>query len=239
MDVGATPLPKKKTHRARQARFVSSAMSQWARNAEKCAPNAFNGCYRCMEVHSEEGMSLVKCGECGNDISSEASSCPKCGWRPATGGGGGFLKWLSIVIVAVPVIAVATIWLRNKAVGPEGWLLDDAEKKIKAQLIDPSSFVMRSSYYVRRPFGTGGTLIALCGVFDAKNRMGGFTSDARFVALATSYKESFNLMSVNFEDAEKKRSAEKVGLLSPFEAVYWNENCVDAGHPALVAEKQD
>lgn len=180
-------------------------------------------------------MSLVKCGECGNDISSKASSCPKCGWRPSTGGGWKAMKWILIVIIAIPVIAVASIWLRNKSIGPEGWLLDDAQKKIKAQLIEPDSFVLRSSYYVRRPFGTGGTLIALCGVFDAKNRMGGFTGGARFTALATSYKDSFDLVSVNFEDAEKKQLAEKVGLLSPFETVYWNENCVDAGHPALVA----
>lgn len=24
-------------------------------------------------------MALIKCGECGNDVSSNASSCPKCG----------------------------------------------------------------------------------------------------------------------------------------------------------------
>lgn len=56
-------------------------------------------------------------------------------------------------------------------------------------------------------------------------------------ALATSFKNSYDLMSVEFENVETKRQAEKVGRLSPFESVYWNENCVDAGHPALVPEK--
>lgn len=148
------------------------------------------------------------------------------------------MKWLLIVVFAIPVIAVATAWLRNKAIGPEGWLLDDAEKKIKSQLIEPDSFVIRSSYYVHRPIGAGGTLIALCGVFDAKNRMGGFTGGARFVALATTFKNSYDLVSVDFENSEKKQQAEKVGLLSAFESISWNKNCVDAGHPALVPERQ-
>ena len=26
-------------------------------------------------------MALIKCKECGNEISDKASSCPKCGWN--------------------------------------------------------------------------------------------------------------------------------------------------------------
>ncbi len=27
-------------------------------------------------------MALIKCPECGNDMSDQASSCANCGWRP-------------------------------------------------------------------------------------------------------------------------------------------------------------
>lgn len=183
-------------------------------------------------------MAMMKCGECGSGMSSEARACPKCGWRPSRGTGKRILKWTLSIILVVPVVVVAGIWLRNKTVGPEGWLRDDAEKAIRAQLVDPNSFVMRESYYVRKPEKNGGTYISLCGIFDGKNRMGGYAGGARFVARGLSFEDTFTVISVNLDNREEKYTSNKVGMLSPFEEVYWNGFCVDEAHPALVPEKK-
>jgi ribosomal protein L40E len=182
-------------------------------------------------------MALTACKECGNEISTKAKSCPKCGQPQSRGIGRKILKWMLVAIFAVPVIAITGAWLRHKAVGPERWLRDGTEEYIKARLIDPSSFAIRDAYYIRRPLQEGGTLIMLCGVFDAKNMIGGFSGGTRFVARGVYVENAFDIASVNFEDAEKKRTADRVNQLSPFEAVYWNGNCVDASHPALEPKK--
>lgn len=178
-------------------------------------------------------MALVACGECGNEMSSEARGCPKCGWRPPRGTGKQILKWGMVVLLGVPLLMVAGVWTRNKAVGPEGWLRDDAEKAIRAKLIDPESLVMKESYFIR----PDATSLALCGIFDAKNRMGGYTGGTRFVATAHASASSYSVIGVNTEEDEVKRQADKLGMLSAFETVYWNGHCVDESHPPLRAKE--
>lgn len=46
-------------------------------------------------------MALVKCHECGGEVSTEAKACPKCGAKPRAGVG--FLGWLFVLIVAYVV----------------------------------------------------------------------------------------------------------------------------------------
>lgn len=53
-------------------------------------------------------MALVKCKECGKDISEQAASCPNCG---APNGAqkkktGGLLKWIFIIFVVLIILAV-------------------------------------------------------------------------------------------------------------------------------------
>ncbi|MGA1823217.1 MAG: zinc ribbon domain-containing protein [bacterium] len=44
-------------------------------------------------------MALIKCKECGKEVSSEAESCPHCGIKIETGGG--FFKVLTYIFLTI------------------------------------------------------------------------------------------------------------------------------------------
>ncbi|WP_426172607.1 hypothetical protein [Pseudoduganella sp. R-34] len=147
------------------------------------------------------------------------------------------LKWLVIVLFAIPVVLVGGIYIRNKAVGPVGWAEENAKKALRGMMKDPDSMIIRSSFIVRKPNTNGGEDIAICGIVNGKNGFGGYTGGTRFVSVSFttngSYGETFDTRAVQIEDSAEKAKAVDVKMLSGFEKVYWNENCVDAEHPAL------
>jgi DNA-directed RNA polymerase subunit RPC12/RpoP len=54
-------------------------------------------------------MSLVRCNECGNNISSEAQACPSCGHpllTKAQKSGCGFLIFCTIIVLAIALVGV-------------------------------------------------------------------------------------------------------------------------------------
>lgn len=68
-------------------------------------------------------MTLVKCDECGNEVSSMAASCPRCGYPVATGGTIPFwmrtgiwgYEWKSeTTILGLPLVHIAIGWDMNK-----------------------------------------------------------------------------------------------------------------------------
>ena len=87
------------------------------------------------------------------------------------------VKWILVLIVLIPVVIMVSFFIRNKAVGPEGWARDDVEKVLRAQMKDPDSMVIRSSYVVTRVSGAQ-TEISICGVVDGRNAFGGYAWDA-------------------------------------------------------------
>lgn len=147
------------------------------------------------------------------------------------------VKWLVIVLIGIPVVLVGGIYIRNKAVGPVGWAEDNAMKALRGMMKDPDSMVIRSSFIVRKPNTSGGEDIAICGIVDGKNGFGGYTGGTRFVSVSLttngSYGETFDTRTIQIEDSAEKAKAVDVKMLSGFEKVYWNDNCVDAEHPAL------
>jgi hypothetical protein len=77
------------------------------------------------------------------------------------------LKVSVVLLVAVPLLLVVGIFVRNKAVGPAGWAEDNTYKKLKSSLKDPDSMAIRSSFIVQKSSANGDTEIFVCGVVDA------------------------------------------------------------------------
>ena len=147
------------------------------------------------------------------------------------------LKWLVLVLVGVPLLIVAGVYLRNKAVGPDGWARDNTIKQLKTNMRDPGSMVIRSSYIVKvtDPAKTV-TTINLCGVVDAKDAAGAYTGGLRFVSRSIDDNQAgtFDTYAVLIEDPAQKTIADSQHVLSAFTSRYWNAHCVDAAHPALL-----
>lgn len=149
------------------------------------------------------------------------------------------LKWLLILLVTIPVILVASVYLRNKVVGPTGWAEDNTIKGLRSKMKNPDSMIIRESFFVHKVNDRGDEEISVCGIVDGKNSFGGYAGGTRFASNSVSYKAigAFNTAFVEIEDAEQKALASRVKRLSPFEAVYWNEHCVDDTHPAITAAR--
>ena len=150
-----------------------------------------------------------------------------------------FLKWLLILLVAISVVLVAGIYVRNKAVGPAGWAEDNTIKALKAKMKDPDSMVVRSSFVILKNNEKNDTEIFICGIIDGKNSFGGYTGGTRFASRSVSSKTfgTFNTYTVEMENEKDKALASSIKRLSAFETVYWNDYCVDATHPPITAAK--
>ena len=150
-----------------------------------------------------------------------------------------FLKWLLILLVAISVVLVAGIYVRNKAVGPAGWAEDNTIKALKAKMKDPDSMVVRSSFVILKNNEENDTEIFICGIVDGKNSFGGYTGGTRFASRSVSSKTlgTFDTYTVEMENEKDKALASSIKRLSAFETVYWNAYCVDATHPPITAAK--
>lgn len=119
-------------------------------------------------------------------------------------------------------------------IGPVGWATDDVEKALRAQMKDPDSMVIRSSYVVKRQTERGQE-ISICGFVDGRNSFGAYSGPVRFVSESLSNRQLkiFQTSMVKLENAVETKEAHEVNMLSSFEEVYWNKYCVDSSHPAL------
>jgi len=149
------------------------------------------------------------------------------------------LVWVLGVIIAIPIVLIAGIYIHNKAIGPIGWAHDNTVKALKERMKDPSSMVIRSSYVVQKTDKKGNQFIYICGIVDGKNSFGGYAGGTRFASKSEYSKslDTFDTWSVQMQDPEQEQTAQEAGLLSGFDSVYWNDWCVDAEHPAMVASK--
>ena len=201
-------------------------------------------------------MALLSCPECKASISDQASNCPHCGYpikevsvtvqgslgdSPSgthKSAGRGW-AWFFGIIIAIPVVLIASIYIHNKAIGPVGWAQDNTVKALKERMKDPNSMVIRSSYVIQKMDDNGNQFISICGIVDGRNGFGGYAGGTRFASKSEYSKslETFDTLSVQTEDPEQERTAKEVGMLSGFDSVYWNDSCVDATHPAVVASK--
>lgn len=144
------------------------------------------------------------------------------------------VKWLVVILVGVPLLILAGIYIRNKAVGPAGWARDNTARQLKVNLKHPDSMVLRSSYTIKVP-GAASTTLFLCGVVDAKDDAGAYTGGLRFVSksIDDNAAGTFDTLAVVIEDPAQTIQAGSQHVLSAFESGTWNAHCVDATHPPL------
>lgn len=84
-------------------------------------------------------MALIKCKECGNEVSSKAETCPKCGVRfkasPKSGSGCivGFFKLIGGLVGGLISLGLAISFLSNNSVSPTRQLEIRCEVASKTQ----------------------------------------------------------------------------------------------------------
>ena len=151
-------------------------------------------------------MALVKCKECGEQISTKAKSCPKCGATPPKKTS--FVTWAVLVLIVLVVYGTmqeqANLTPEQKAARTEQRKAEseaeekkDAERKLAqdqktkeyiwiekgkesvlAKLKDPKSAEFKEVYFFR---GADNVPIT-CGQVNSKNSFGGYVGFQRFVS---------------------------------------------------------
>jgi len=140
----------------------------------------------------------------------------------------GLAKKLAVVVIAIPVLLVGGSYIRNKAVGPEGWAMDNTATRLKVHFKDPDSVVIRSSRTIAKVDPESkGTVIHICGLVDGKNSFGAYPGAVRFVSRSVYSKvtDTFDTYSVTVENPLETATAHRIDRRSGFEKVYWDPNC--------------
>lgn len=145
------------------------------------------------------------------------------------------VKWILIIIVAIPLLVITGAYIRNKAIGPTGWALENTTKELRNRMRDPESMIIRSSFIIEKTDKDGDTEIYVCGIVDGRNGFGGYAGGTRFVSksLHSERLKVFDTHSVELDKPEDILAAKRVGRISAFEEVYWNSSCVDSTHPPI------
>lgn len=132
-------------------------------------------------------MSLVKCKECGGQLSTTAISCPHCGAK--TPKRRGLVSWLILGIIGIGVINITVAMLTKAPVDPAVEAeerrkqaatdklmsaLISAQREVKEQLKDPDS--------ARFGVVTLGRNNYVCGYVNAKNSFGAYSGEREFLS---------------------------------------------------------
>lgn len=132
-------------------------------------------------------MSLVKCKECGGQLSTTATSCPHCGAK--TPKRRGLVSWLILGIIGVGVINITVAMLTKQPVDPAvqaeekrkqdavnqlSVALASAQRKVKEQLKDPDSVKFGTVTIGRNKY--------VCGHVNAKNSFGAYSGETEFLS---------------------------------------------------------
>lgn len=174
-------------------------------------------------------MSLVSCGECGEQISDRAKSCPRCGTRPRRNWRPKLAVGVAVILPVLFVLVAGSSSVRSKGYGPEGRALENTEEELRKHLKDPDSMVIRSAYpVVRNNPGGSNKHIHICGLVDGKNSFGAYAGAVRFVSYSIQTPNSFETHSVEVEDPLKTSEAHDELKRSDFERMYWDPNCSSA-----------
>jgi len=148
-------------------------------------------------------MALVKCGECGEQISDKAAACPKCGAPatkpkapPAKTSGCAMVVLASILALAFGSILTTMSGSGQKSTAApsandqrnkeEAWI-DAGKDSVRAKLKDGGSAEFRNVFFSQK----GGVPVS-CGEVNSKNSFGAFGGFQRYIATnspATTYIE--------------------------------------------------
>lgn len=151
-------------------------------------------------------MALVKCKECGSDISSKAEACPRCGAKPRRTSGCAWLVLILFGLLIIPPMFSGFDGARDRAAvrtarptaqqpsatpKPEnssyrhsdydGEMVVKAKRAVKATLRDPDSAQFRDIRYGE----SEETGPAVFGHVNSKNAFGGCSGFVKFVSNGT------------------------------------------------------
>lgn len=154
-------------------------------------------------------MAMTKCKECKMLISSQARSCPSCGYAAKKTS---FVTWLALFAVVVigfsmmtkdPVPSpppVAELTPAQKAEKAEserrGTALFKAEYEVRSKLKDADSAKFGASFF-REPY-------FVCGFVNAKNSFGGYTGEKGYIVDYTTRTVLIEGSSTGFAEKWKK-----------------------------------
>ncbi len=148
-------------------------------------------------------MGMIKCRECGAKISKKAKQCPACG-RPRSKELSLF-SWMLIIAVGIfigssissnegrksgdqartkPRIYNQGTTIDVTEVVKDNGLFDykyDGQKAIEYVLKDPESVRYKKIYLHK--YGEKDSAWSMCGTLSAKNSLGGYSGDKRYVSL--------------------------------------------------------
>ena len=136
-------------------------------------------------------MPLVKCKECGHQVSTNAKACPNCGAKPPPPPSSNAIKFLLIglgIIILILIFAgsddeqssstTPTVTKAEKE-GKELAYIELHKKRIKERLKDPGSAQFRNVKVYH------GVAPVVCGEVNAKNSFGGYIGFQRFISGGT------------------------------------------------------
>lgn len=111
----------------------------------------------------------------------------------------------SIGIIAALAFVAATAC--NKIPGTDAHKIESAHKRIVAQLTDPLSAQFRDELVIRNSAGGSISPENVCGMMNAKNRIGGYVGFTRYIA-STSQEDAI-LIDPSVDTAEKNQQIER------------------------------
>lgn len=138
-------------------------------------------------------MALVKCGECGNQVSTEAVACPSCGAKPPKKTS--FLTWAVLVFIVLVIIGSMTSEESSTAPAKtdpqaaqrraeadqrarESSWVERGKEAVLSKLKDPDSAQFNDVYFYRAK----GQVPVACGQVNSKNSFGGYGGFLGFIS---------------------------------------------------------
>jgi len=130
-------------------------------------------------------MAMIKCGECGSEVSSKAKICQKCGAAVPAG--------LTVAKVLIPIIIVLAVWqiskkpdvntptAEEKKTQFDNSLIARGREAVLSNLKDPESAKFGQTYISTDKNGVH----YVCGTVNTKNGFGGMTGFQPFISLGS------------------------------------------------------
>lgn len=145
-----------------------------------------------------------------------------------------------LVCLALIVGSIALIsWITHDPQS-DAAMVDRAKHQVRFNLKDPDSAQFRDLYVTRKNRadvdGPVPVEIAVCGMVNSRNSLGGMAGYTRFVSIFWAQPSgSISSINTSFEGPENRTGVPAAGtgeaLQSLFETMHWNKHCVTEGRP--------